>query len=178
MFVPAFLEHSARQSSVIFHSSGVLSCDLRSVDHRVNSAIPISVALAGERALGFLTGLTVTKWFRLLLSNMIGIILNFLIVAAYNLTHILHSFVRHFYSISVDDTSQDVVFRKVVNDLEKIFSNVFFNVAGEGWIKPLKETETDRERGREKSYRDQAGSDRNLKPSKTVFEKIKKKRIL
>ena len=129
-----FFEHSARQSSVIFHSSGVLPCDRRSVDHRLNSAIPISVALAGERALGFLTGPAVTKWFRLLLNNMIGIILNFLIVAAYNLTHILHSFVGHFYSVSVDETSQDVVFRKVVNDLEKIFSNVVCNVAGEGWI--------------------------------------------
>ena len=57
-------------------------------------------------------------------------------MAADDLTHILHSSVGHFYFVSVDDTSQDIVFRKVVNDLEKFFSNVSFNVAGEGWIEP------------------------------------------
>ena len=85
---------------------------------------------------GFLTELTVTKWNRFLLNNLIRNILNFLIVAADNLTHILHGCVRHFYFISVFDTSQDAVFRKVVNDLEKFFSNISFNVAGEGWIEP------------------------------------------
>ena len=67
---------------------------------------------------GFLTELTVTKWNRFLLNNLIRNILNFLIVAADNLTHILHGCVRHFYFISVFDTSQDAVFRKVVNDLD------------------------------------------------------------